>query len=385
MIIRLYEPRYQHDLLAFIRRMWPQFPNKASSDYFEWAFDRNPLGSSLGTYLLLFEGEQIVGQMQTHRDRLWVNGEWCDCIWTSDLIIDPEHRGGLILRQVFRRAMRSARLILATGTQEVTEPLYDVLGWTRLPATRTLYRVLKPSGLISAAEGRGHELQIARPARYLLSMADRLLPFAQRLVVRSRESWSPTATVEVDRFDETWDSDITALVTQHEVTQQRSAALLNWKFRARPIGHNQLIVLRHDDGRLRGLVVLKWMAQPSGARWIEVADYLVAPGDNDGFEQLARGIVAAASLQNFDFVRFRLSLAEHVQALRRPLWVERTRPLRDTVFAFSQDRAIIETLSKSLWHLTALPADRADPGRDEWPGAVSCTSSSASLAHSLLR
>ncbi|HUR93851.1 MAG TPA: hypothetical protein VMY76_04680 [Gemmatimonadales bacterium] len=388
MRIRAYEPRFEDELLAFRRRVFAEFPYKGDRACFEWEFDRNPLGSSLPIHLLLLErmGDRIVGQISALRDRLLVAGEWRECLWLYDLIIDPAFRGGPAVLALFRREMASAPIVLTTGPRPGTRRVCEVLGWTRLDVTHAMYCVLRPTRLAAlaeandgsdvgaAAEGRRHgESRLAglrhAALRLALPVADRVVPSVARLftgAARAAASGRGARVERIDRFDAAWDADFDRLTRRCGVTVYRTAAILNWRFVERPIGRYELFVLRAPGGALRGSVVLKWMARPSVARWMEVADYLVDPDDVAGFRSLVRAALLAAGTAGVDFVRFRLSRPEHRALLRAPLWIEHTRPVTDEVFTYSRDAALVEALRSSPWHLTALAGDRLEPGRDEW-------------------
>jgi len=363
-----YEPRYHGELLAFLGRVFAAYPHKSEPEYFDWMFGGNPLGPSLATYQLLLEGDRVVGQMGTIRARLRVGGEWVDSLSVVDLIIDPAFRGGLAARQLFKRAMASARLVFATGVAAHVVPIYNGLGWRRLTPSRSCYGVFRPSRLLALAGTTEGAPKLSGPVRRALGVADRVLPLARRAGALAHRRTAALADIEeVKRFEPSWDAELSALLDQCGITEFRSAALLNWKFVDRPIGRHRILVLRASDGALRGMLVLKWMTRPTVARWLEVADYLVAPSDVDGFRGLARASLMIADEGDLDFVRFRLSHPAHVRLLRRPVWVDYTRPYNDDIFAYSCELGLLATMESSPWHLTALASDRSETGRDEWP------------------
>ena len=372
MKIVAYEPRYRDSLLEFIGRVFPEYPHKSEPAYFDWMFGGHPLGSSLGTYQLLVESDRVVGQIGTMRDRLRIGGDWYPCLWIVDLVIDPAFRGGLAARQLFKRAMSCAPVVMATGVASHVVPIYNGLGWRRLTFTRARYSVLRPTGLLALAGTTEGAPPIAEPVRrVVLPIADRVLPLLNRAGAAAWGVAHGTLQVEaVPRFLESWDEDIAALTEQCGVTQYRSAAVLNWKFVTRPVGQHRLLVLRTRTRGLRGMIVLKWMSRASVARWLDVADYLVAPSDPAGFRSLARAAVAAAAETRVDFVRFRLSHPAHVPLLRSPIWLDHTRPFNDDVFVFAADRQLLDSLQSASWHLTALASDRNETGRDEWRADV---------------
>jgi hypothetical protein len=200
-------------------------------------------------------------------------------------------------------------------------------------------------------------------------VADRVVPTAARLlasVARSAARRRGVCVERVDRFDVAWDADLERLTRRCGVTEQRTAAILNWRFVERPVGRYEIFVLRTPGGSLQGAVVLKWMARASAARWIEVADYLVDPDDAAGLSALIPAGLLDAGAAGVDIVRFRLSRPEHRSLLRAPLWIEHARPVTDELFVYSSDAELLEALRASPWHLTALAGDRLEPGRDEW-------------------
>jgi hypothetical protein len=273
--------------------------------------------------------------------------------------------------RLFREAMHGSDIVFTTGVDASVLRMFEALRWTRRSVTRAKFAVLRPGPLLSLAGGvRG--VGAGAATRSAIAVADLLLPVAQRLGAGARRLTSRGAlrVEEVRSFSPALDDDIARLTEQYAVAEFRSAAVLNWKFTQRPVGRQQLLVLREAAGALRGMMVLKWMTRPSVARWIDVADYLAAPGDVAAVRRLTAEAVARAGASGFDFVRIRLSWPEHVRALRSPVWVDHTRPVTDDVFFTSRDRRLLDALAASPWHLTALAADRVDTGRDEWPASA---------------
>lgn len=361
MHIVAYEQQYRTELLAFLQRVFSAYPHKSEPEYFDWMFGGNPLGTSFDTYQLLVNDDRVVGQIGSLRDRLRVGDRWVDGRWVVDLVIDPEFRGGLAARQLFKRAMAGAQLVMATGVATHVVPIYNGLGWKRLPVMRARYCVFRPSRLLALAQTTEAAPRTNSGLRFGVAVADRVLPLAGRVLAAIQQSAS---VEEIARFESDWDADIARLTERLGVTEYRSAGLLNWKFVDRPIGRHRIFVLRSGE-RLRGMIVLKWMMRRSVARWVDIADYLVDPDDSVGFRQLVNACLTIACQSRIDFVRFRLSHPAHTELLRQPIWVDHTRPINDDVFAYSADEHILATLESAPWHLTALASDRSETGRDE--------------------
>ena len=372
MRIANYEPHHRDKLLHFLEHVLAGYPEKANPRYFDWMFSKNPLGSSLATYALLVDdADAIVGQIGTLRDRLRIAGRWVDSLWIIDLVIDPAFRGGVGARQLFKQAMKSAAVVMATGVAPRIIPIYRGLGWQQLSPVRARYHVLRPSRLLALAGGTDSPPEVSRPVRITLGIADPILRLAGRARARVRRAARrlvPGAlrVDTVDRFEGAWDDDLCRLTEACGVTEYRNAALLNWKFVERPLGRHEVLAIRSPGGGLRAMMVIKWMMRPDIAQWLEVADYLALPDDAVGFLQLTQHVMSLAADAGLDFVRFRLAHPAHVPLLRPPMWLDYTRPSVDDVFVFTKDEAIMGALRSSPWHLTALASDRIETGRDEW-------------------
>ena len=369
MRVASYDPRYRDELLGFLRRVLAGYPYKADPAYFDWMFAGNPLGPSLDTYaLLLADDGTIIGQIGTMRDRLRIDGQWVDALWIVDLVIDEAFRGGLGARQLFKRAMGSARIVMATGVASRILPIYRSLGWQCLTPVRARYHVLRPGRLLALASTTETPPEMSKATRLALAGADRVMPLAARARTGvQRVVGGPRRVEIVARLDAFFDDDIARIVEACGITEYRSAALLNWKFVERPVGKHRVLALRSDSGRLRGLMVLKWMERPSITRWLEIADYLVHPDDAAAFRMLVRQAESTAAADRLDFVRFRLAHPAHVALLRPPTWVDHTRPSVDDVFVFTKEPTLLSAVTSSPWHLTSLASDRNETGRDEWP------------------
>src|SRR5688500_10298361 len=277
--VKVLELRQRDALFAFLRGAFHQHPLKSDPTYFEWMFAGNPLGSSLDTYcLLLTEQDRIVGQIGTLRTRLRIAGAWRECLWICDLYIDPEFRGGLGVRKLYKRVMASAPIVLATGVNASTVPIYNALGWTQLQVSRSRYYVLRPTRLAALASARGTDLAIGGLAQTALRMADHVVPFAGRAYTGSlRLATSGLPLEEVKQFDPKWDPDLHRLAAECGVTEYRDSAILNWRFVERPAGRQQIFVIPTPGGGLRGMLAVRWLNAPGLARWIDVIDYLVSP------------------------------------------------------------------------------------------------------------
>jgi len=369
MEIQPLQPRQLPTLLEFLQRQFPDQPLKSDERYFRWRFEHNPLGSTLDSYLLVWEHDRIVGQMATLPDRIWDGHTWHDARWLVDLIIDTEHRGSLASLRLFQALMQKHSLLLATGAGGHMLKLYQALGWQTMPLAETYFLPLRPSRLLHIAAASGRQARPPVWMRPVLGASNLTLP----LVHRARNSWQRSSSFPVQFAESVKQSAdqlcqlIDRLQPALACTNYRSGEILRWKLDQRPVGDHDLLLARsanHDQ--LAGFLAVKWMHRQDIAAWGDVVDYLVDPDEPDLFPKLLDKLQRAAVARNVDFVRFRLSDAQHQHRLGRRWWVRRTSPVSDAVFLRAQDAELAQRLSSRPWHLTALASDRADYGGDEW-------------------
>jgi len=357
MVIRPFESGFASALYAFLATQYPGTP-KSDPRYFEWKFARNPLGSSLGGYLVAMDGDAPVGQVATLVDRLRVDGNSHACAWLADLIVSLDHRShGLVALRLLKELMDRHEVLLVNGVGPAIVPLYEGLKWRRIPgaALTTHYSVIRP-GRLARVSARN-----LPPGLDLLNW-----PFAswQRL----RSWWKSPATECLAELDT---SEVQEFLERMEPslgpTTFRSSRLYAWRFLRRPIGQSIALRLSHA-GRMRGLAVGRLLARQGAAGWIEGADIVVDPADGEAFDALVEGLLAAALHYQCDFVRLSLSHPRLVPRLRPPVWIEGEGAGND-VFVYARDRVLQESLARYTWHMSGLIADRVDTGQDELGGA----------------
>ena len=370
MEIVTFQPHRLNSVLEFLARQFPDAPLKADGAYFQWRFGENPLGSSLSSYRLAVDQDTVLGQMGALRDRIQVNGAWHDCVWMVDLMLAHEYRGGLAPLRLFQSFMEQERLVLTTGAARHMLPMFQALGWNRRRIALTYYLPLRPGRLVKMAAELGRVPRWAQWAGPGLWASDRVMPSMYRWVSGWSRFRSDRVIVEtLDEFATELDGPIQELVSAMGVTNYRSSALLEWKFSQRPLGqHTAWIARDRENGRVRGYLAAKLMRRQHVASWLEIVDYLAAPGDTTAFTSLVAKAYRMALDFKVDFARLRLSCPQHTVPLRPPWWIHRTTPISDEVFFYTKDAGLRDQLAQAPWHLTTLASDRTDNGRDEWPG-----------------
>jgi hypothetical protein len=364
-----YSPDRWGDLADFLSRQFPTSPLKADRRYFEWRFGHSPFGPSYpSAYWLLVEGNDVIGQLGAIRDRLIVQGRVHSCVWLVDLVIAPEHRGGIGLLRLFQHAMSDHDLVLTLGARRGMARFYEALGWKTVATLRTAVLPIRPGRSSSFfLQQRDSALPVVRRATTTIAVPiDGALARLHRL--RTATFLRLNSSIDVSplaRFDRETDDLIRDVSPTLGVATERSARQLHWKFLDRPVGeHFTLAARKRGSGELQGYVVVKMMER-ANFRWADLADILWRPEQEVILRALTAAAVREGVIRDADFFRIRLSSTEHLRQFRRPIWFSQTPTLTDEVLAYSSSPAMLEQLKAARWHLTPVVSDRADYGADE--------------------
>ena len=349
-------------VLEFRQTYYPAAPEKGDAQQFDWQFAQHPLGSSLDAYLLAWQGETLVGQLATMRDRLLVDGAWHEVRWLCDLMVAPEERGGLAALRLFQAAMQRGELLLATGAGPAMEPLYRSLGWQQMQIAKTYYLPIRPRALLRMAKATGREEESNLDLKSLVAavaggVLHRVLPG----VVRKQQQHAAGVICEkMGEINRDLDAFLAQIAPQLGITPWRAAATYHWKLVARPESNLQAWLARdRGSSAIRGAMFARLVERPELATWLEIVDYVALPEDRTAFMAMLCTAMEAGLAQKVDFLRLRLSRPEHIKLLPSPWWREHTLPVTDDVFAWSADTPLLEKLQHQPWHLTSLVSDRA--------------------------
>lgn len=366
--IRPYRPADRARVLSFLEASYPAAAHKSLAEHFDWQFDRHPFGSSLDGYYLAWEGDTLVGQLATLRDRLQIDNQWREARWLCDLMIDPAQRGGLTALRLFQAVMQRDELLLAVGAGPATEPLYRALGWRRRTIAHTCYLPIRPRALLRMARATGREQSsaIVDMPGLVAALAGGVLTRVAPNVARHLERRAAHVVCElIDDFPPEIETLLAAALPRLGVTPLRTRESLRWRFSARPLSGAPIarrcawLALDRATGAALGYLAAQIVERPQLARWLEVVDYVALPEDASALVALQAAAMRCALEAKADFIRWRLSREEHLRHLASPWWREHTLPITDEVFVFSRDRELLARLNSAPWHLTSLVSDRA--------------------------
>lgn len=248
---------------------------------YEWRLDGLPHSGSIRTCVAEREG-RLVGAMNAVPARLSSDGEIFEAAWQQDSIVHPDVRGEGIGSRLTAYTARQSPIALAKGTVEPMYRLRKRMGFADVPNDTYLLRPLTPLP-------RGAKTSLKRralfPALWLAGRMSRRLP-------------TPLETVEIDRFDASFDRLADALARRADLRAHKPAGYLNWRYFTCPIRRYRVFAALRA-GEPAGAVVLRGTETPDEDAWI--VDLIVDETDsravhalvNVTFEALARSEASA--------------------------------------------------------------------------------------------
>lgn len=346
-------------ILRFLAHNLPDRDLLSTPEYYRWRHRSGPWGDAIGSSVLAFHDQEMIGYMGAICDRLWDGQRWHACHWLVNLWIVSQYRGGLECLQMLRSAMCSEEPLLATGIHPRMLPLYQSLGWHHVDSPRSFFFVMRPSALLRMARDseeagvRGGWLPIARVADQCMAPI--------RLALCRQPSQATLGSVDYLATSELFKQRVSML----GVSTDRGEEMLSWKLRNRPCGSISQISLWADS--LRGHLIVKEMERPGVARWLEVMDYML---DGNRPEEVLRHLLRRATRfahqQDCDFIRFRMSHPPDVEAMRRQRWwIQARHRVSDDVFCYHSDNRLLRQIASRSWFITSWVSDRCDYGGDD--------------------
>lgn len=228
--------------------------------------------------------ERIVAHYGAMPVRYRLLGEDCVAGFASNLVIDREHRAGMLflsLQSHLHRQAREKRFRFVYGLitrANVLEP-HLRMGWKKI-GTAPVYA--KPFDFPAAAASVIRAPALRAAARLPLKAAEALW----------RARWSlartPGVTVEeADGFGADADAFLAAFTARWEIGAVRDRTILNWRFRGCP-GRAYRIFVARRDGRFAGYAVTRVMSLKH-LRGLVLVDVAFDPADRGaGAALLAR-------------------------------------------------------------------------------------------------
>ena len=372
-VVRPFEQSDLPIVLEFLKTNFPEAPAKGNRTYFQWQFEKHPLGSSLDGYLLAWQGDRLLGQLASMRDRLFVDGNWVDVRWLTDLMIAPEERGTLAALRLFQHMMERPELLLTVGAGPAMQPLYAGLGWQQMQIAKTFYLPIRPRALMRMARATGREQEagseLLNPKSLMAAVAGGVLHRVLPGVLRKQQANTAGVTCEaISEFTPELSDFLQNISPELGITPERTQASYQWKFLERPGGNLHAWVVRDAQSQaIRGVLCSRLAERDDLARWLEIVDLVALPADRAALILLLAAATTFALEKQLDFLRLRISRPEQEKQLPQPWWREYTLPVSDDIFAHSQNHELLSQLSSQPWYLTSVVSDRAEDGRAALP------------------
>jgi GNAT superfamily N-acetyltransferase len=276
-------------VLALYRRVFGKDAAEANQFRWEWQYERNPANPPTGPAIWLArEGPAIVGQYATMPVALWVNGALIDASWGMDVMVAPERQRQGLGEVLFGTWDQNTGASLGLGLSEASSRLFKKLRWPEVgpvpclikPLTRRAFR--QPSWPVGLNK--------------LVSAVT--LPVV-KIVSRARPVRGEITTIR--RFDHAFTALWEKAAPKLDFAVRRDATYLQWKFIQAPHVRYTIAVLRRE-GEVAGYAVYRHVHEPRG-RVTLLVDFLVDPGDRQGFASLLAWVDREARQADSDKIR----------------------------------------------------------------------------------
>lgn len=226
---------------------------------YEWRLRGRPASGGVETYVAEREG-QLVGAVNAVPVRLSSRGEVFEAVWQQDSIVHPDARGQGIGSRLISYAASQSPIALAKGTVKPMYRLRKRAGFTDVP--RDTY-LLKPTKPFPGGRRASLKRRALFPAFWLAGQLTKRVP-------------TRLQTVEIDRFDASFDRLAEALKERRSLRVYKPSAYLNWRYFTCPIRRYRVYAaLRAAEPA--GAAVLRTDGNSSEDAWI--VDLILDEGD----------------------------------------------------------------------------------------------------------
>src|SRR5262245_46677184 len=283
------------------RRVFGNDAAESSRLRWDWQYRSNPNNPGQEPEIWIArEGTSIIGQYATMPVKLSLKGREVRGSWGMDVMVAPERQRQGLGEVLFRHWDRNVGASLGLGLSDASYRLFQKLRWPDLGPIPCLVKPLSRRALRIPTWPVGLN-------RFVSAIT---LPWV-RLVSRTRPLQGEVQPIR--HFDESFTRLWERVSGKFSLAVRRDARYLNWKYIQTPHVRYTAAALRRD-GEAAGYVVYRHVQEPQG-RVTLLVDFLVDPGDEQGWLTLLRWVDREARAADSDKIR---TFTMH-QGLRRLL------------------------------------------------------------------
>lgn len=280
-------PVNREALFSFYRTAYPGMAELLDGARFEWQTFGNPLTPPDRTYLfhLRDEGGRIVGQNILIPYRLVIDGGVRDALSSTNLIVLPGMEGRGLGHLLIERHEQEGKVCFAVGITTASSRAFQKRGWKPVDDSTLQAQFRHPVPCLRFAKKNVFVARVAAPAVQLVNAA---IGIVRPLRVPSN---IPDVVSEtIDRFDPSWDLIWRECLRDYAIHFERTADVLNWKYRTRRDVEHTALLFRHR-GEVAAYLVYRLSRNPArGIVLGRIVDLVYRPDVHPKFPHYLIGI-----------------------------------------------------------------------------------------------
>jgi len=235
---------------------------------FEWIQAGNPFLVPELNYVLMVDGDQLVGYWGRMPMQLYALGKPFLSVFSQEALVNPAYRGQGVASKLLAEVNGSEHLLVSLWHNEKIVSILRKGGWRRIDIFRPQKKIFKLDKLVRRRIGVPLVRQVVTGAGAVYL----------RLKGLGRGPSRDYSIRTVSRFGPEYDDFFRSVASSLGIIADRGSATLNWKYIDIP--HRSYSVLAATkESRLRGYVVYRIHEVEDGIRKATIVDLLADPRD----------------------------------------------------------------------------------------------------------
>ncbi|MDD3003996.1 GNAT family N-acetyltransferase [Flavobacterium sp.] len=132
--VKYYSKEHEAAHRVFAQKYWSK-KRRLIPDYIYWKFRGNPT-SELKSFILAFDGEEVVGQFGLVPCKILIDDELIEAQWACDLMVDTQYRGKGVAEKLYNFAHKNKPITLGSDPSPAAEKSMIKKGYITLDGPR---------------------------------------------------------------------------------------------------------------------------------------------------------------------------------------------------------------------------------------------------------
>lgn len=133
-VVKYYSEEFEEKHISFAKKYWTK-KRRFTPEYVYWKF-RGSNNKELKSFILAFDGDEVVGQFGLIPCKLNIKGEVYDAQWACDLMVDTEYRGKGVAEKLYEFAHQNCLITLGSDPSPAAEKSMIRKGYNSIPGPR---------------------------------------------------------------------------------------------------------------------------------------------------------------------------------------------------------------------------------------------------------